>query len=183
MPKMSVRVLDDDDWARYREIRLAALQDAPDAFLSSFEQEQQYDEARWRSEVRDRRPLVAERAERLIGVATLRATDGEPDAADVAGLWVVPEVRHTGVAMRLIEFAAAMAAEEGATKLYYWVGSENGSAIGFALNAGFRATSQRRTAPVRHPEFGDQEIALVLSLAGDPAAVPNASERSLRRAG
>jgi hypothetical protein len=67
--------------------------------------------------------------------------------------------------------------------MYYWVGSENGRAIGFALNAGFRATSRRRTSPNRHPEFGDQEIALVLSLTADPTVIPNASPRSLRRTG
>jgi hypothetical protein len=32
-------------------------------------------------------------------------------------------------------------------------------------------TSQRRTTRTNNREFGDQEIALVLSLAGDPAAV------------
>jgi ribosomal protein S18 acetylase RimI-like enzyme len=183
MPKLTVHALTEDDWDQYRAIRLAALEEAPSAFVHTWEQEQGYDETRWRSEMRGCRRLVVEHGGRMVGVATVRALDDETDAADVSGLWVDPEARHLGAALRLIEAAAASAAEEGASRLYYWVGSENGRAIGFALNAGFRPTSRRRTSARTHPEFGDQEIALVLSLASDPAAIPNATPRSLRRTG
>jgi len=56
---------------------------------------------------------------------------------------------------------------------------ENGRAIGFAINAGFRLTSQRRTTRIENSEFGDQEIALVLSLANDPAAVATSTPSRL----
>jgi ribosomal protein S18 acetylase RimI-like enzyme len=183
MPKLTVRGLDENDWSDYREVRLAALQEAPFAFVGSYEDEQQYDEAHWRSEVRSCRRLVLERDKRIVGVVSLKTLPDDPEGADVSGLWVAPEARHTGAAMRLVEAAAGLAAEEGRSKIYYWVGSENAAAIGFALNAGFLSTSRRRTAATQHPEFGDQEIAFVLSLAGDPAAIPNASPRSLRRTG
>jgi ribosomal protein S18 acetylase RimI-like enzyme len=183
MPKLTVRALDENEWVLYRDVRLAALQESPAAFVEPYEREQQYDDAHWRGQLRESRPLVLEREDQVVGVATMRLLDDEPGAADVSGLWVDPEARHTGAALKLIEAAASLAEQAGASKIFYWVGSENGRAIGFALNAGFRPTSRRRTAPTADPEFGDQEIALVLSLANDPAAIPNASSRSLRHTG
>jgi ribosomal protein S18 acetylase RimI-like enzyme len=96
----------------------------------------------------------------------------EEEASDVFGLWVAPEVRNTGVAWQLVEAAAQQAVRDGSTRLYYWVSTENGRAVAFATNFGFRVTSQRRTARVSHSEFGDQEVAFVLSLASD-SGVPN----------
>jgi len=147
--------------------------------VETYEQEQQHDEQYWRGQMRERRRLVVERHGQVLGVATVTRLVDEPGAADVSGLWVAPEVRHTGAASRLVELAAELAAEDGCSKLYYWVGSENGRAIGFALNAGFRGTSRRRTAATEDPEFGDQEVALVLNLSGDPTVIPNSSSRSL----
>jgi len=69
---------------------------------------------------------------------------------------VTPEARNTGVASRLVQAAADQAIRRGCTKLYYWVSTENGRAIGFASNAGFRVTSQRRTARTENAEFGNQ---------------------------
>ena len=175
MPKLTVRALAENEWALFRDVRLAALQESPAAFVESYEREQQYDDAHWRDQLRESRRLVVEGPDGVVGVATMRMLDDDPGAADVSGLWLAPEARHTGAALRLIEAAASLAEQAGASKIYYWVGSENGRAIGFALNAGFRPTSDRRTAPRADPEFGDQEIALVMSLANDPAAIPNAS--------
>jgi hypothetical protein len=69
----------------------------------------------------------------------------------------------------MVQIAIDQAIQDGCTNLYYWVSTENGRAIGFAINAGFRLTSERRTSRIENREFGDQEIALVLSLANDPA--------------
>ena len=95
-------------------------------------------------------------------------TQGDSQAADICDLWVTPEARNTGVASRLVQAAADQAIKAGRTKLYYWVSTENGRAIGFASNAGFRVTSQRRTTQVENKEFGNQEVAFVLSLVERP---------------
>jgi hypothetical protein len=55
-------------------------------------------------------------------------------------------------------------------------------AIRFALNAGFRVTSQRRTTRTNNREFDDQEIALVLSFAHNPPAVPTSTPSQLTSA-
>ena len=79
----------------------------------------------------------------------------------------------------MVQAAVDQAVEHGCTKLMYWVSTENGRAIAFASNAGFRVTSGRRTTPIGSAEFGDQEIAMVLSLVTDPGTVPNSTPSRL----
>lgn len=81
------------------------------------------------------------------------------------GLWVTSAARNTGVAWRLVEAACDEALQSGWGHLYYWVGSQNGRAIGFASKFGFWPTSHRRTARTPGPDGHEhQEIAMVLSL-------------------
>jgi GNAT superfamily N-acetyltransferase len=179
MSEISVRVLQDDDWHAYREVRLAALQESPDAFLATYAEEAKQPEQYWRSCMVQAHRLLAVRDGEPVGVASLEMIDGAPRSADFRDLWVTPKARNTGVASRLVQAAADQAIRDGCTKLYYWVSTENGRAIGFAINAGFRLTSQRRTTPIKNSEFGDQEIALVLSLANDPSAVATSTQSRL----
>lgn len=170
-----MRVLREDDWRDYRDARLAALQDSPQAFLVTYAEEANQSERYWRNCMAQGHRLLAERDGTPVGIGSVEPIDGAPQSADFCDLWVTPEARHTGVASSLVEAAEDQAIRDGHTRLYYWVSTENGRAIGFAINAGFRLTSERRPARTSNQEFGDQEIALVLSLADDPAAVPTSS--------
>jgi ribosomal protein S18 acetylase RimI-like enzyme len=172
MSEISVRALEEGDWQAYRRVRLAALQESPQAFLSTYAEEVTQPEQYWRNRMVRAHQLLAERDGAPLGVASVEMIEGDPQSADVCDLWVAPEARNTGIASRLVQAAADQAIRDGRTKLYYWVSTENGRAIGFASNAGFRVTSERRTTSIENTEFGDQEIAFVLSLANDPGAVP-----------
>jgi GNAT superfamily N-acetyltransferase len=172
MSETSVRVLHEDDWRHYRAVRLAALQESPQAFLAAHAEEATQPEQYWRNCMVRAHRLLAERDGAPVGVASIEMIEGAPRAADFHDLWVTPEARNTGIASRLVQAAADRATRDGCTKLYYWVSTENGRAIGFAINAGCRLTSQRRTSRTNNREFGDQEIALVLSLANGPLRWP-----------
>ena len=164
MTEISVRVLTEDQWREYQAIRLAALRDSPAAFDSSYNAEMDLDEAQWRASMVRARRLLAERDGIPTGVVSVGPSSDEEDAADLFGLWVPPQARNTGIAWRLVEAVVEQAIKDGWTHLYYWVSTQNGRAIAFATNFGFRVTSHRRTARVPSEEFGDQEIALVLPL-------------------
>lgn len=165
MESVTVRVLGVDQWCEYRAIRLAALKDSPHAFSSSFDVEMAHDEQRWRACMVRAHRLLAERDGGPVGVVSVGPTADEEGSADVFGLWVTSAARNTGVAWRLVEAACDEALQSGWGHLYYWVGSQNGRAIGFASNFGFRPTSHRRTARTPCVDCGEhQEIAMVLSL-------------------
>ena len=89
------------------------------------------------------------------------------------GLYVLPEVRGRGVSSRLVEAAEALATQDGYQQLFYWVGTDNPRAIGFAKNFGFRLTGARRPSHATNLDLGDEEIAMVLPLVNDGSSVPN----------
>lgn len=173
MESVTVRVLGVDQWREYRALRLAALKDSPNAFSSSLDEELTHDEQQWRACMVRAHRLQAERDGVPVGVVSVGPTADEEGSADVFGLWVDSAVRNTGVAWRLVEAACDQALTSGWGHLYYWVGTQNGRAIGFASNFGFRPTSHRRTARTPCVDCGEhQEIAMVLSLPSN-AGVPN----------
>jgi GNAT superfamily N-acetyltransferase len=116
--------------------------------------------------------LLAELGPVPQGIVSLGPYKQEPSAGEVFGLYVVPEARGTGVSWRLVEAAAALATRQAYLQLYYWVGTDNGRAIGFANNFGFRTTDYRRPTRASDHESGE-EIAMVLSLEPDATLAPN----------
>ena len=179
MPELTVRLLGQDDWAAYRTVRLLALQDSPDVFGETHDQEATASEAYWWSQMTSAQRIAAELDGHLCGVVSVGRFSEEPESADLFGLWVDPSARSSGVAWRLVETAAAIAVTEGIKQMYYWVGTDNGRAIGFATGFGFRLTSHRRNAAGRDAAQGETEIALVLPLEQDPFTVPNATAGSM----
>lgn len=173
MSETLVRVLTEDDWYAYRALRLAGLQESPEAFVGSYTEEAAYSEECWRSLMRRASRLLAERDGVPRGIVSCAIVDDDPASADVYGLWVDPATRQAGVAWQLMEAVALLATTPSRTQLYYWVGTENTRAIAFAINFGFRPSPERRPARIQRAEFGEMEIAMVLSVGSDPSATPN----------
>ena len=173
MSDIAVRPLGEDEWELYRSVRLSALEESPDAFAATLEEEQGFDEALWRTRMRRSQRLVAERGDQAVGVASLgHAGDGNPRVAELFGLWVAPALRGTGVATLLVQAGADAARDQGRTHLAYWVSTENGRAVAFASGFGFRPTDSRRPMRLRQGLDDDEEIAMVLPL-GDDRGLPN----------
>lgn len=107
---ISVRAVGADDWATWRELRLAALADAPDAFGARLEQVREVDEARWRERLAGGAlHLVAELDDKPAGiVAALDEPDG---AAQLVSMWVAPFARGQNVGESLIDALVDWAGE------------------------------------------------------------------------
>ena len=173
MADLRARALDEDDWQVYRDLRLAALQESPGAFVDSYGTESTYDETFWRERMRRGRRFVAELDGKKVGLVGLGLHNDDPEIGEVFGLWSAPEARGSHVAWYLVGAAAKQAYEDGRKRLYFWVGSENVPAIGFASNFGFRPTSERRPKRVSSNESDEDEVAMVMPLAADPSSVKN----------
>ena len=80
---VSIRRLDGHEWRAYRDLRLRALADSPDAFGSTLERERDRPDAEWAAGVSSGAsseldlPLVAEEEAEFIGLA--RATRTQLD--------------------------------------------------------------------------------------------------------
>jgi N-acetylglutamate synthase-like GNAT family acetyltransferase len=165
MSDISVRGLGEDEWEQYRSVRLSALEESPEAFAATLEEEQQFDEDLWRTRMRRSQRLIAERDGQAVGVASLGEHENER-VAELFGLWVSPAARGSGVATQLVQAGADTARGQGRTHLAYWVGSDNGRAVAFASGFGFRPTDSRRPMRVRQADDED-EIAMILALGED----------------
>ncbi len=172
MAEITVRVLDESEWAMYRDVRLRALADSPASFTATLAEEADRDEQFWRDRMTRSHRLLAERGPVPQGIVSLGPYEQEPSAGEVFGLYVVPEARGTGISWRLVEAAAALATQQAYLQLYYWVGTDIGRAIGFANNFGFRTTEYRRPSRTSDLEPGE-EIAMMLSLEPDATLAPN----------
>lgn len=177
MSDITVRALGEDEWEQYRSVRLNALEESPEAFVATVDEERAYDEDFWRTRMRRSQRLVAEQEGEPVGVASVGQAreEGEKDNAKVAelfGLWVTPGSRGTGVATQLVQAGADEARQQGRSHLAYWVGADNGRAVAFASGFGFRPTDSRRPMRVKGSEDDEDEIAMVLPL-GEDRGVPN----------
>src|SRR5665811_1393114 len=141
-------IRDREDWQQFRDIRLTALHESPEAFVANAAQEAGLDEQAWRERMRRARRLIAECNGTLVGVVSLGQGDPEHSCTgELFGLWVAPEGRGTGVAWKLVEAGAAQALADGHKNLGYWVGTNNGPAVAFASSFGFRPAGARRAEP------------------------------------
>jgi ribosomal protein S18 acetylase RimI-like enzyme len=164
MSDLSVRVLTGDDWPVFRQIRLAALQDAPEAFASSYEEEKDYDEEFWRLRLGRSSRLLACLDDEPVGIVSVGQAQ-ESDVAELFGMWVVPSQRGRGVAWQLTEAAAEHARQLGRRALKLWVSTDNGRAVAFFSSYGFRPGNERR--PMTNDPETD-EVAMVVPLGVDP---------------
>ncbi len=164
-----VRRLTPDDWAVSRQVRLAALAEAPYAFMSTLAREQAFDEQGWRQ-----RLALSVAATFLAwvdgepaGTATGKVDDPDdefavPGAWQLVGMWVDPDVRGAGVADRLVETVAAHAAGRGAGSLVLWVTEVNVRAQAFYRRLDFSPTGARQ--PLRPDEPGLIELQMIRQL-------------------
>ncbi|MFD0402458.1 GNAT family N-acetyltransferase [Kitasatospora sp. NPDC127121] len=141
-----LRRLGSDDWALWRELRLAALTEAPYAFGSTLADWQGAGdhEARWRSrlEIPGALDLVAVLDGRPVAMASGVPADEGGAAAELISLWVGPAARGRGVGDRLIGAIARWAAEQGFTTLKLAVNPDNDAAIVLYRRNGFAETDE-----------------------------------------
>ena len=86
MSDITVRALGEDEWEQYRSVRLNALEESPEAFVATVDEERAYDEDFWRTRMRRSQRLVAEQEGEPVGVASVGQAreEGEKDNAKVA---------------------------------------------------------------------------------------------------
>lgn len=130
------------DWQIWRELRLAALAEAPTAFGSRLADWQGADEERWRERlaIPGSVNFVALLDGRPAGMASgVPGNDGIPE---LISMWVSPAARGKGVGDRLVESVAQWARQQGATALRLAVMEDNEKATALYRRNGFAGTDK-----------------------------------------
>lgn len=159
----SLRFLRQDEWQLLREVRLAALLDCPSFFLSTYEQELQYDEERWRTELAGGRWLVdlhEGRPSALLGAAA--EADIGKNEMYLSYLWVTPERRRSGIATGMVTTMLDRLRESGVERAWLWVLDGNDPARRLYENIGFTSTGERQPLP-QDPSRCEERMTLELT--------------------
>lgn len=144
-----VRKVSQDEWAALRDVRLAALGEAPYAFGSTYEREAAFGEEQWRGRLASRSvTFFAFAGEPGAGEpAGLAGVYEEAGDADLVSMWVRPAARGLGVGQALVEAAADWAKARDHDALYLWVTESNPSARKLYERCGFTPTGERQPLP------------------------------------
>lgn len=141
--EIAIRPLRADEWRTYRDVRLRALADSPDAFGSTLEIEQAKPDEYWVERLADaatsqwQLPLVAEAGTDFVGLAWGWIDPSKPDVAQVLSMWVAPHTRGKGSGLRLLEAVIAWAREANVQHVDLRVTCGNAPALRLYARAGF----------------------------------------------
>lgn len=149
-----VREVGPDDWRALREIRLAALQEAPYAFASTYAREAAFGETDWQRRISNGITFFAY----LTAAGGVPADGGdpaglagtfqdEPGTAELVGMWVRPQARGRGVGEALVSAVSDWARARGLAALHLWVTETNSPARRLYERCGFKPTGERQPLP------------------------------------
>lgn len=139
MTRVELCRLTEDEWALWRDVRLRALADAPDAFgatLADWQGDGDVEE-RWRVRLVDV-PLnvVASVDGSAVGQVSGTAPD-ERGRCELVSMWVDVSVRGTGVGEALVDEVIAWAGSVGGVAVVLSVRESNTRAVELYARAGF----------------------------------------------
>jgi GNAT superfamily N-acetyltransferase len=164
---MRIRALERHEWALFRELRLRALADSPDAFARTLAQALGEDDAYWVKLTESvtapggQVMLMAEVEGRPAGLAFGLFDKERAKIGHVAGMWVDPGARGRGAGRALLDAAIAWARSRALDRLELWVTKGNAPAERLYERAGFADTG-RGDALASNPALQTIQMALNL---------------------
>jgi len=145
------------EWRTLRALRLSALLDSPDLFLSTYEKELTFGRQQWLAEF-DRGAWLACRMDgspiSLLGIT--REAEGPPLECYIEYLWVAPAYRRSGIASGMLTTVISQLRTDGMRTALLWILDGNDAAMRLYEKVGFVRTSLSQpigTRPGRSEEL------------------------------
>jgi len=152
---MHLRRLEPHEVSLHRELRLRALQEAPDSFGETFAdvaaRPLPYWENLTRSVTESGRHVMflAYEGSDVVG-STYGLLDSENEAGRVGGMWVEPAWRRRGVGRALLHEVFSGAREHKLRRLGLWAPAHSPTALALYSQAGFRAANDDPSRRIPH---------------------------------
>jgi ribosomal protein S18 acetylase RimI-like enzyme len=136
----------------FKAVRLRALQDAPDAFASTYAKESQLADSDWIKRAEEWNSetgaaFLAIDSSSLCGLAGSFLDEDDPTRANLISMWTAPTHRQRGVGRLLVNEVIKWARGRNARFLQLMVRSTNEPAIRFYEQLGFRRTGRVEPYP------------------------------------
>jgi ribosomal protein S18 acetylase RimI-like enzyme len=165
---MEIRRLEPKDAANYKEIRFEALQNHPEAFRSSYDEEKEFPLERTENRLNEEHSFTfgVFDKNKLIGVVTLilEQRNKIKHRANIAAMYVYPGKRKSGIGKSLMLEAIKKAkAIEGIEQIYLTVTSSNEPARKLYQSLGFKTYGiDKRALKIENTYFDEELMVLVL---------------------
>jgi GNAT superfamily N-acetyltransferase len=163
---VQVRRITPTDAERLRDVRLAALADAPDSFWHTLSDESARPRAVWQTRARRNSTgdahatFLLERGGDPVGMVDVLRPTLAPEFRELAAMWVAPALRGTGASDAFLDAAVDWARAVGAVGIRLWVVHAN--------TAAFRLYTRHGFEPMGDPEgYSDGKVYLPMLLALD----------------
>lgn len=142
MTTITIRQIKAEQWAAYRDVRLAALKDSPEAFSTTVEQAQSWPDSHWQLRLSERHEnqhfaVFAYQNTNIVGLCWALK---EQNIVQVFQMWVAPQYRGIGASKALINSIVNWAKNNSAQCLNLSVTQTNVAAIGLYKASGFVET-------------------------------------------
>ncbi|MEM1255980.1 MAG: GNAT family N-acetyltransferase [Cyanobacteria bacterium P01_H01_bin.21] len=154
------------DWQQVRSVRLRALADAPDAFGSTFEEEQQLTDKEWRSRSKNLNVaqfLAISPSGHGLGIAVGAPCSEQEQTAGLFSMWVASETRKCRIGIALVKTVIDWAQAEGYRRIILDVGDANTPAIRLYQACGFVLTGRTGSLPPPRDHIRELEMERVFS--------------------
>ncbi len=159
---LEIQRLSINEGERLRQLRLASLEDAPDAFSSTFQEAVTLPRDSWLQQLQVLPTFVAV----LKGVDSgMVCSSPHPENAHVAyliSMWVAPNARGQGVGDALLDAVIDWARSSSYTQLLLDVSNDNSFAITLYKRKGFKPTGMTSCLPPPREHIPELEMALDL---------------------
>ena len=167
---IKIRRLTSADAIAYRDLRLAALKNSPEAFGSTFERESAEPLAWFCDRLSNTRVFGAFRSSELLGIAGFarRESEKEKHKGLLWGMYVRPDARTAGIGRQLIE-AVIDHARHHVELIQLSVVSDNERARGLYASLGFVEYGVEKNSLKQRGHYYD-EILMALDLMRDEAS-------------
>ncbi|MES2070056.1 MAG: GNAT family N-acetyltransferase [Pseudomonadota bacterium] len=157
---MIIRATTEQDWEILKELRLAALRDAPTAFGVSLASAAAYTDAQWRERAANRGQaqfLLAFLHGVAVGMVGGVVSSGPSLEFNLIAMWVKPEHRGTAAAASLVDAVKTRAVSQGHARVVLTVAPDNARAAALYRKQGFAFLPEWETLE-SHPHIELQKM-------------------------
>jgi GNAT superfamily N-acetyltransferase len=140
---IAVRKFQEAEFSSYRNLRLSALEESPDAFGSTLGAEQLRTTEEWASRLQGGcnsgldLPLIGQVGTTAAGLAWGKVDRSDRTIVHLFQMWVAPEFRGRGIARLLLRTIVAWTASLEARSVHLGVASAESSAMRLYVSEGF----------------------------------------------
>lgn len=170
-PPVEILSLSPSDWQAYRQLRLEALLDSPQAFGTSYLEQQMKPDSYWQTRLAEAARgkngwlLFARAGQDLVGMmGAFRGAMGNlsvTDQATIIAVYVTPAWRGKGVSRLLMQGILALLQTKGFRQVWLGVNGQQEAAVRLYQSFGFTTVStvhQQMADGLTHEEYIMQKV-------------------------